>query len=148
MVMGAVQQLLKDTNWPELDVLILDLPPGTGDAQLTLAQKVRLDGAVIITTPHDLALIDAKKGLKMFQKMNVAILGIIENMASITCDSCGHTQHPFGETDMASACKTLNVPFLGSVPLTIELRKDYLKTNTVMATICQKLLQPAYQLTQ
>ena len=97
MVTQALEQLLKDTNWRELDYLVVDMPPGTGDIQLTLAQKVPVTGAVIVTTPQDIALIDARKGLKMFEKVGVPILGIVENMAIHVCSNCGHAEHIFGE---------------------------------------------------
>src|SRR5439155_1555378 len=97
MVTQALEQLLKDTNWRDLDYLVIDLPPGTGDIQLTLAQKVPVSGAVIVTTPQEIALLDARKGLKMFEKVDVPVLGIVENMSTHICSHCGHEEHIFGE---------------------------------------------------
>ena len=113
MVTQALEQLLKDTNWRELDYLIVDMPPGTGDIQLTLAQKVPVTGAVIVTTPQDIALIDARKGLKMFEKVGVPIVGIVENMSIHICSNCGHAEHIFGEGGAQKMCDDYNVPFLG-----------------------------------
>ena len=114
----------KDTNWRDVDFLIVDLPPGTGDIQLTLAQKVPVTGAVIVTTPQDIALIDARKGLKMFEKVGVPIVGIVENMSIHICSNCGHAEHIFGEGGAARMCKDYNVPFLGSLPLDIKIREQ------------------------
>ena len=124
MVTQALEQLLKDTNWRDVDFLIVDLPPGTGDIQLTLAQKVPVTGAVIVTTPQDIALIDARKGLKMFEKVGVPIVGIVENMSIHICSNCGHAEHIFGEGGAARMCKDYNVPFLGSLPLDIRIREQ------------------------
>jgi ATP-binding protein involved in chromosome partitioning len=124
MVTQALEQLLRDTNWRELDYLIIDLPPGTGDIQLTLAQKVPVTGAVIVTTPQDIALIDARKGLKMFEKVGVPIVGIVENMAVHICSSCGHAEHIFGQGGGEAMCRDYNVPFLGSLPLDIKIREQ------------------------
>ncbi len=124
MVTQALEQLLKDTNWRELDFLIVDMPPGTGDIQLTLAQKVPVTGAVIVTTPQDIALIDARKGLKMFEKVGVPIVGIIENMSVHICSNCGHAEHIFGEGGAERMCRDYNVPFLGSLPLDIRIREQ------------------------
>jgi ATP-binding protein involved in chromosome partitioning len=124
MVTQALEQLLKDTNWRDVDFLIVDLPPGTGDIQLTLAQKVPVTGAVIVTTPQDIALIDARKGLKMFEKVGVPIVGIVENMSIHICSNCGHAEHIFGEGGAARMCKDYNVSFLGSLPLDIRIREQ------------------------
>jgi ATP-binding protein involved in chromosome partitioning len=124
MVTQALEQLLKDTNWRDLDYLIVDMPPGTGDIQLTLAQKVPVTGAVIVTTPQDIALIDARKGLKMFEKVGVPIVGIVENMSIHVCSNCGHAEHIFGEGGAARMCRDYNVPFLGSLPLDIRIREQ------------------------
>jgi ATP-binding protein involved in chromosome partitioning len=124
MVTQALEQLLRDTNWRELDYLIIDLPPGTGDIQLTLAQKVPVTGAVIVTTPQDIALLDARKGLKMFEKVGVPIVGIVENMAVHICSNCGHAEHIFGQGGGEQMCKDYNVPFLGSLPLDIKIREQ------------------------
>ena len=124
MVTQALEQLLKDTRWREVDFLIVDMPPGTGDIQLTLSQKVPVTGAVIVTTPQDIALIDARKGLKMFEKVGVPIVGIIENMSIHVCSNCGHAEHIFGEGGAARMCQDYNVPFLGSLPLDIRIREQ------------------------
>jgi ATP-binding protein involved in chromosome partitioning len=124
MVTQALEQLLKDTNWRDIDFLVVDMPPGTGDIQLTLSQKVPVTGAVIVTTPQDIALIDARKGLKMFEKVGVPIVGIVENMSIHICSSCGHAEHIFGEGGAARMCKDYNVPFLGSLPLDIRIREQ------------------------
>jgi len=124
MVTQALEQLLKDTNWREVDFLIVDMPPGTGDIQLTLAQKVPVTGAVIVTTPQDIALIDARKGLKMFEKVGVPIVGIVENMSIHICTNCGHAEHIFGEGGAQKMCDEYHVPFLGSLPLDIRIREQ------------------------
>src|SRR5689334_12124580 len=124
MVTQALEQLLKDTRWRELDYLVVDLPPGTGDIQLTLAQKVPVTGAVIVTTPQDIALIDARKGLKMFEKVGIPILGIVENMAVHICSNCGHAEHIFGEGGAAKMSKDYEVEVLGSLPLDIRIREQ------------------------
>jgi ATP-binding protein involved in chromosome partitioning len=124
MVTQALEQLLRDTNWRELDYLIIDLPPGTGDIQLTLAQKVPVTGAVIVTTPQDIALLDARKGLKMFEKVGVPIVGIVENMAVHICSNCGHVEHIFGQGGGEAMCRDYNVPFLGALPLDIKIREQ------------------------
>jgi ATP-binding protein involved in chromosome partitioning len=122
MVTQALEQLLKDTRWRDLDYLIVDLPPGTGDIQLTLAQKVPVTGAVIVTTPQDIALIDARKGLKMFEKVGIPILGVVENMALHTCPKCGHESHIFGEGGAARMSKDYATELLGQLPLDAEIR--------------------------
>src|SRR5450759_2369982 len=124
MVTQALEQLLNQTNWRDVDYLIVDLPPGTGDIQLTLAQKVPVTGAVIVTTPQDIALIDARKGLKMFEKVSVPIVGIVENMAVHICSKCGHAEHIFGEGGAERMCRDYKVPFLGSLPLDIRIREN------------------------
>jgi len=124
MVTQALEQLLKDTRWREVDFLIVDMPPGTGDIQLTLSQNVPVTGAVIVTTPQDIALIDARKGLKMFEKVGVPILGIVENMSIHVCSNCGHAEHIFGEGGAARMCSDYGVPFLGSLPLDIRIREQ------------------------
>ena len=117
MVHQATEQFLRDVEWGELDILIVDLPPGTGDAQMTLSQKVQLDGAVIVSTPQDLALIDARKGVAMFQKLNVPILGIVENMSGFKCPHCGETTYIFGKGGAEHEAEELNVPLLARIPL-------------------------------
>jgi ATP-binding protein involved in chromosome partitioning len=124
MVTQALEQLLKDTRWREVDFLVVDMPPGTGDIQLTLAQKVPVTGAVIVTTPQDIALIDARKGLKMFEKVGVPIVGVVENMSIHICSNCGHAEHIFGEGGAAKLCNDYSVPFLGSLPLDIRIRQQ------------------------
>ena len=124
MVTQALEQLLRDTNWRDIDYLIVDLPPGTGDIQLTLAQKVPVTGAIIVTTPQDIALIDARKGLKMFEKVSVPIVGVVENMAIHICSKCGHAEHIFGEGGGERMCRDYKVPFLGSLPLDIRIREN------------------------
>jgi ATP-binding protein involved in chromosome partitioning len=123
MIVSALMQMVHETNWGTLDVLILDMPPGTGDAQLTMAQQVPLAGAVIVSTPQDLALIDARKGLKMFQDVDVPILGIIENMSSFICPHCGEASHIFGHGGAKDEAIKLGVTFLGAVPLHMDIRK-------------------------
>ncbi|HTR04841.1 MAG TPA: Mrp/NBP35 family ATP-binding protein [Thermoanaerobaculia bacterium] len=117
MVMKAVEQFLQDVAWGSLDYLVIDLPPGTGDAQLTLTQKIHLSGAVIVTTPQDVSLIDARKGLAMFQKVNVPVLGIVENMSYYTCPQCGHRDEIFKHGGGRRTADELHVPFLGEIPL-------------------------------
>lgn len=124
MVTQALMQLLSDTSWEDLDYLVIDLPPGTGDIQLTLAQKVPVSGAVIVTTPQDIALIDAKKALKMFEKVSVPVLGVVENMASHVCSACGHEEHVFGQGGAERMSEQYGVPVLGSLPLDIRIREQ------------------------
>jgi ATP-binding protein involved in chromosome partitioning len=124
MVTQALQQLLNDTNWKDLDYLIVDLPPGTGDIQLTLAQQVPVSGAVIITTPQDIALLDARKGLKMFEKVEVPVLGVIENMSTHICSQCGHEEHIFGEGGGLRMSEQNDVDFLGALPLDLRIRVE------------------------
>jgi ATP-binding protein involved in chromosome partitioning len=117
MVMKALQQFIEDVDWGTLDYLIVDLPPGTGDAQLTMTQQVPLDGAVIVTTPQDVALIDARKGLAMFRKVNVPVLGVIENMSAFVCPHCGKTSEIFKHGGGRRTAEQLGVPFLGEIPI-------------------------------
>ncbi len=123
MVTNALQQLLNETKWVDIDYLIIDLPPGTGDIQLTLSQQIPVSGAVIVTTPQDIALIDAQRGLGMFEKVNVPVLGIIENMSLHVCNNCGHEEAIFGEGGGLMMAKKNNTEFLGSLPLDINIRK-------------------------
>jgi ATP-binding protein involved in chromosome partitioning len=134
MVMSALSQMLKDVAWGELDVLVVDMPPGTGDAQLTMAQQVPLAGAVIVSTPQDLALIDARKGLAMFRKVNVPVLGIVENMSTFVCPHCGERSDIFGHGGARADAERLGVPFLGEVPLTLEIRETSDAGRPVVAT--------------
>ncbi|MBD3671185.1 MAG: iron-sulfur cluster carrier protein ApbC [Gammaproteobacteria bacterium] len=124
MVTQALEQLLNDTHWQDLDYLVVDMPPGTGDTQLTLAQKVPVAGAVIVTTPQDIALIDAKKGLKMFEKVDVPVLGIVENMSIHICSSCGHEEHVFGTGGGDKMAEEFDVDMLGALPLDIHIREQ------------------------
>jgi len=124
MVTQALEQLLKDTRWRELDYLIVDLPPGTGDIQLTLAQKVPVTGAVIVTTPQDIALIDARKGLKMFEKVGIPILGLVENMSIHVCPKCGHESHIFGSGGAERMCQDYGTELLGQLPLDQSIREQ------------------------
>ena len=123
MVMSAITQMLKDVAWGELDIMVVDMPPGTGDAQLTLAQQVPLSGAVIVSTPQDLALIDARKGLNMFKRVSVPVLGIIENMSFFVCPECGHRSDIFSHGGARHEAQRLGVPFLGELPLHMAIRE-------------------------
>jgi len=123
MVISALTQMLREVAWGELDVLIVDMPPGTGDAQLTMAQQVPLAGAVIVSTPQDLALIDARKGLNMFRRVDVPVLGIVENMSYYCCPECGHRAEIFGHGGARLEAEKLGVPFLGEIPLDVEIRR-------------------------
>nr|WP_245216609.1 Mrp/NBP35 family ATP-binding protein [Sagittula salina] len=122
MLMGALQQMMMQVQWGALDVLIVDLPPGTGDVQMTLAQKAQVDGAVIVSTPQDVALLDARKGLDMFKQLNVPILGMIENMSTHICSNCGHEEHVFGHGGVAAEAEKLGVPLLAEIPLDLSIR--------------------------
>ncbi len=124
MVTQALEQLLRETNWRDLDYLIVDMPPGTGDIHLTLSQKIPVTGAVIVTTPQDIALLDARKGLKMFEKVGIPILGIVENMAVHVCSNCGHAEHIFGEGGGARMAADYDVEYLGALPLDIRIREQ------------------------
>ena len=122
MVTQALEQLLKDTRWREVDFLVVDMPPGTGDIQLTLSQKVPVTGAVIVTTPQDIALLDARKGIKMFEKVGVPILGIVENMAAHVCSNCGHVEHIFGADGGKKMAAEYGMDYLGALPLNMSIR--------------------------
>lgn len=124
MVTQALTQLLRDTRWGDLDVLIVDLPPGTGDIQLTMAQKIPVAGAVVVTTPQDIATLDARRALKMFQKVDIAVLGLVENMALHVCGNCGHAEHIFGQGGGANMSAQYGVPMLGSLPLERSIREQ------------------------
>jgi ATP-binding protein involved in chromosome partitioning len=123
MVQSALTQMMNDVAWAPLDVLVIDMPPGTGDAQLTIAQRVPLKGAVIVSTPQDIALIDARKGLAMFRKTQVPILGIVENMSVFVCPDCGHEHHIFGHGGARATAEELGAPFLGEIPLVPSIRE-------------------------
>ena len=124
MVTQALEQLLRDTNWRDLDYLLVDMPPGTGDIHLTLAQKIPVTGAVIVTTPQDIALLDARKGLRMFEKVGIPILGIVENMAVHHCSRCGHIEHVFGSGGGERMALETGVESLGALPLDIRIREQ------------------------
>lgn len=124
MVTQALQQLLEQTNWRELDYLLVDMPPGTGDIQLTLSQKVPVTGAVIVTTPQDIALLDARKGLRMFEKVGIPIIGIVENMSVHICSNCGAAEHIFGEGGAKKMCEEYDTQYLGGLPLDIKIREQ------------------------
>ncbi|MGD9945083.1 MAG: iron-sulfur cluster carrier protein ApbC [Burkholderiaceae bacterium] len=124
MVTQALEQLLRQTNWRDLDYLVVDMPPGTGDIHLTLAQKIPVTGAVIVTTPQDIALLDARKGLKMFEKVGIPILGIVENMAMHVCSNCGHVEHVFGAGGGERMARDYDVEYLGGLPLDIKIREQ------------------------
>ncbi len=124
MVTQALEQLLKDTHWQDVDYLVIDLPPGTGDVQLTLAQKVPVSGALIVTTPQDIALLDARKAYKMFEKVEVPVLGVVENMSTHICSKCGHEEHIFGEGGGQKMAEQYDIDFLGAIPLDIRIREQ------------------------
>ncbi|MCC6475584.1 Mrp/NBP35 family ATP-binding protein [bacterium] len=145
MVHQAADQFLRDVNWGELDVLVVDLPPGTGDAQMTLSQRIQLDGAVIVSTPQDLALIDARKGVAMFQKMNVPILGIVENMSSFLCPHCNHESHIFGHGGAEAEARRLGVPLLAELPLVPQLVAAADSGDPLMAIETHDVLSAAFQ---
>lgn len=122
MLMGALQQMLAQVQWGNLDVLVVDLPPGTGDVQMTLAQKAELTGAIVVSTPQDIALLDARKALDMFRKMGTPVLGMIENMSTYVCPKCGHEDHIFGHGGARADAERLGIPFLGEIPLNLDIR--------------------------
>ena len=122
MLMGALEQMMRQVQWGALDVLLVDLPPGTGDVQMTLTQKFHVDGAVVVSTPQDVALLDARKGIDMFNQMKTPILGLIENMSTHICSNCGHEEHVFGHGGVAAEAAKLNVPLLAEVPLHLDIR--------------------------
>ena len=135
MATQALEQLLRQTNWQDLDYLVVDMPPGTGDIQLTLSQRVPMTGAVIVTTPQDIALLDARKGMKMFEKVGVPILGIVENMAVHICTQCGHVEHIFGSGGGASMAAQYGVDLLGELPLDIRIREGVDNGKPTVATM-------------
>lgn len=122
MLMGALQQMLTQVQWGKLDVLLIDLPPGTGDVQLTLCQKAKVTGAIVVSTPQDVALLDARKAIDMFANLSTPVLGLIENMSTYVCPKCGHEEHLFGHGGVASEAERLGVPFLGEIPLSVDVR--------------------------
>lgn len=122
MLMGALQQLIEQVAWGDLDILLIDLPPGTGDIQLTLCQRFQMTGAIVVSTPQDVALLDARKALDMFQKLKTPVLGLVENMSSYICPNCGHEAHIFGHGGVAAEARRLDLPFLGELPLDLSVR--------------------------
>ena len=145
MATSALTQLFNDTRWDDLDYLLIDLPPGTGDIQLTLAQKIPVAGAVIVTTPQDIATLDAKKALKMFQKVEVPVLGIIENMALHVCSNCGHEEHLFGEGGGQRMAAQYGVALLGSLPLDISIREQGDVGRPIMVAAPDSQVADAYR---
>ena len=147
MATSALTQLLNDTRWDDLDYLIVDLPPGTGDIQLTLAQKIPVAGAVIVTTPQDVATLDARKALKMFEKVEVAVLGLVENMAVHVCSNCGHAEHIFGEGGGSRMAAQYGVPLLGSLPLEIAIREQGDLGAPIVNSSAESAAAHAYRMT-
>ena len=145
MVTQALEQLLNDTRWKDIDYMVVDLPPGTGDTQLTLAQKIPVSGAVIITTPQDIALLDARKGLKMFEKVEVPVLGVVENMSIHICSECGHAEHIFGKGGGSRMAEEHNVDFLGSLPLDIRIREQADSGNPTVAAMADSQISAIYR---
>ncbi len=145
MVTQALEQLLNDTNWKDVDYMVIDLPPGTGDTQLTLAQKIPVSGAVIVTTPQDIALLDARKGLKMFEKVEVPVLGIVENMSIHICSECGHAEHIFGEGGGTRMAEEYGVDFLGALPLDITIREQADGGNPTVAAMPESKISEIYR---
>jgi ATP-binding protein involved in chromosome partitioning len=144
MVMSALTQMLADVAWAPLDVLVVDMPPGTGDAQLTIAQRVPLKGAVVVSTPQDLALIDARKAITMFAKTQVPILGIVENMSMFVCPHCGHESHIFGHGGARATAGELDVPFLGEIPLVPTIRETSDAGTPIVALAPESLEAQAF----
>jgi ATP-binding protein involved in chromosome partitioning len=134
MVISAITQMLREVAWGDLDVLVVDLPPGTGDAQLTMAQQTPITGAVIVSTPQDIALIDARRGIAMFQKVNVPLLGLIENMSSFCCPTCNHVTPIFGHGGARQEAEMRGIPFLGDIPLDIQIRETSDDGRPIVAT--------------
>ncbi len=145
MVTQALEQLLNDTQWKDIDYMVVDLPPGTGDIQLTLAQKIPVSGAIIVTTPQDIALLDARKGLKMFDKVEVPVLGIVENMSIHICSQCGHAEHIFGEGGGERMAREQDVDFLGALPLDIRIREQADSGNPTVAAMADSQISSIYR---
>ncbi|MFV2032465.1 MAG: iron-sulfur cluster carrier protein ApbC, partial [Gammaproteobacteria bacterium] len=145
MVTQALEQLLNDTNWKDVDYMVVDLPPGTGDTQLTLAQKIPVSGAIIVTTPQDIALLDARKGLKMFEKVEVPVLGVVENMSIHICSQCGHSEHIFGDGGGVRMAKEQGVDFLGALPLDISIREQADNGNPTVAAMPDSQVSEIYR---
>jgi ATP-binding protein involved in chromosome partitioning len=144
MVTSALQQLLGETDWDNLDYLVIDLPPGTGDIQLTLAQKIPVAGAVIVTTPQDIALLDARKALQMFRKVEVQVLGVVENMSTHICSHCGHEETIFGSGGGQRMSDTYDIPLLGQLPLAIEIREGLDAGQPIVAAQPDSAIAQAY----
>lgn len=152
MVMQAIERLLFKVNWSPLDILVIDMPPGTGDVQLSISQNLKLDGAVIVSTPQDIALLDARRAVEMFNKVNVKILGIVQNMSAFSCSKCGHVDHIFGEDGAKELAEKINAPYLGDVILNTEVRKasdmgqpisvlsDSHPASLAYKSICEKII--------
>ncbi|PQO22205.1 sodium:proton antiporter [Rhodobacteraceae bacterium WD3A24] len=147
MLMGALQQMLGQVQWGELDVLIVDMPPGTGDIQLTLCQRTEIEGAIIVSTPQDVALLDARKALRAFQTLKAPILGLIENMSTYICPDCGHEAHLFGEGGVKAEAERLGLPFLGELPLSLEVRTSG-DAGTPIAATDSKVAAPYLRLAE
>lgn len=147
MATSALTQLFNDTLWGDLDYLLVDLPPGTGDIQLTLSQKIPVAGAVIVTTPQEIATLDARKALKMFEKVNIAVLGIVENMAVHVCSNCGHAEHLFGEGGGERMAQQYGVPLLGSLPLDVSIREQGDAGQPVVVAAPESAAAQAYRAT-
>jgi len=145
MATSALMQLFNDTLWGDLDFLLIDLPPGTGDIQLTLSQKIPVAGAVVVTTPQDIATLDARKAVKMFEKVQVPVLGIVENMAVHTCSGCGKVEHLFGEGGGQRMAEQYGVPLLGSLPLEIGIREQGDAGTPICASAPESTAGQAYQ---
>lgn len=145
MATGALLQLLTQTRWDNLDYLVIDMPPGTGDIQITLAQKVPVTGAVIVTTPQDIALLDAKKGIEMFRKVNVPVFGVVENMAIHICSNCGHQEHIFGAGGGERIAKDYQTELLGSLPLDLSIRADADSGKPSVAANAESIIGQAYR---
>ena len=145
MATGALLQLLAQTRWDNLDYLVIDMPPGTGDIQITLAQKVPVTGAVIVTTPQDIALLDAKKGIEMFRKVNVPVFGVVENMAIHICSNCGHQEHIFGTGGGERIAKDYQTELLGSLPLDLSIRADADSGKPSVAANAESIIGQAYR---
>ncbi len=156
MVMGALEQMMRDVRWGEIDIMLVDMPPGTGDTQLTMSQRVPLTGAVIVSTPQDIALLDARKGLNMFRKVEVPVLGLIENMSTYICPNCGHEEHIFGHGGAKKEADRLNAEFLGEIPLDIAIRETadrgepitVLKPNSPHALAYRKIAERIWEKVQ
>ena len=142
---GAIEQMLKETNWGNIDVLVIDMPPGTGDIQITLAQRINFDGVVIVSTPQDIALIDAVKGVNMFEKINVKVLGLVQNMAYYICPDCGKKAYIFGKNGAKETAERLGERFLGDIPLDINIRENADAGTPIVAALPDSPHTKAYE---